>query len=102
MTEGVTKDYGEPTTANDVTTSIEVRRDTAGYEPAIVTANDERLLPNGPVEGKVDIPVTVTYPDGTQDHITVPVFTNQQRDNQKASKAVTKIHGISVTGTDMT
>ncbi|REB90886.1 hypothetical protein DV965_12890, partial [Staphylococcus pseudintermedius] len=53
----------------------------------------------------MDIPVTVTYPDGTQDHITVPVFTNQQRDNQKyepVSKAVTKIHGISVTGTDMT
>ncbi|MCE5826139.1 YPDG domain-containing protein [Staphylococcus pseudintermedius] len=102
ITLGVTKDYGEPTTANDVTKSIQIPTYPAGGEQPIATADDESQLPDGTVEGKVDIPVTVTYPDGTQDHITVPVFTNQQRDNQKASKAVTKIHGISVTGTDMT
>ncbi|EKI4497702.1 YSIRK-type signal peptide-containing protein [Staphylococcus pseudintermedius] len=102
ITLGVTKDYGDPTTANDVTKSIQIPTYPAGGEQPIVTADDESQLPDGTVEGKVDIPVTVTYPDGTQDHITVPVFTNQQRDNQKASKAVTKIHGISVTGTDMT
>ncbi|MDK4144605.1 Rib/alpha-like domain-containing protein [Staphylococcus pseudintermedius] len=105
ITLGVTKDYGDPTTANDVTKSIQIPTYPAGGEQPIATADDESQLPDGTVEGKVDIPVTVTYPDGTQDHITVPVFTNQQRDNQKyepASKAVTKIHGISVTGTDMT
>ncbi|EJJ6358757.1 YPDG domain-containing protein [Staphylococcus pseudintermedius] len=105
ITLGVTKDYGDPTTANDVTKSIQIPTYPAGGEQPIVTADDESQLPDGTVEGKVDIPVTVTYPDGTQDHITVPVFTNQQRDNQKyepVSKAVTKIHGISVTGTDMT
>ncbi|HAR6111847.1 TPA: YSIRK-type signal peptide-containing protein [Staphylococcus pseudintermedius] len=105
ITLGVTKDYGDPTTANDVTKSIQIPTYPAGGEQPIATADDESQLPDGTVEGKVDIPVTVTYPDGTQDHITVPVFTNQQRDNQKyepASKDVTKIHGISVTGTDMT
>ncbi|MDK3929940.1 Rib/alpha-like domain-containing protein [Staphylococcus pseudintermedius] len=105
ITLGVTKDYGDPTTANDVTKSIQIPTYPAGGEQPIATADDESQLPDGTVEGKVDIPATVTYPDGTQDHITVPVFTNQQRDNQKyepASKAVTKIHGISVTGTDMT
>ncbi|HCA7530590.1 TPA: YPDG domain-containing protein [Staphylococcus pseudintermedius] len=105
ITLGVTKDYGDPTTANDVTKSIQIPTYPAGGEQPIATADDESQLPDGTVEGKVDIPVTVTYPDGTQDHITVPVFTNQQRDNQKyepVSKAVTKIHGISVTGTDMT
>ncbi|WP_436883212.1 LPXTG-anchored surface protein SpsM [Staphylococcus pseudintermedius] len=105
ITLGVTKDYGDPTTANDVTKSIQIPTYPAGGEQPIAAADDESQLPDGTVEGKVDIPVTVTYPDGTQDHITVPVFTNQQRDNQKyepASKDVTKIHGISVTGTDMT
>ena len=26
------------------------------------------------------MPVTVTYPDGTQDHVTVPVTTNPEKD----------------------
>lgn len=69
-----------------MTKSIQIPTYPAGGEQPIATADDESQLPDGTVEGKVDIPVTVTYPDGTQDHITVPVFTNQQRDNQKPVK----------------
>ncbi|WP_462211676.1 Rib/alpha-like domain-containing protein [Staphylococcus hominis] len=29
----------------------------------------------------MEVPVTVTYPDGTEDHVTVPVTTNEQADN---------------------
>ncbi|MEJ7170049.1 Rib/alpha-like domain-containing protein, partial [Staphylococcus epidermidis] len=35
-------------------------------------------LPDGNTPGTSNVDVTVTYPDGTQDHVTVPVTTNKQ------------------------
>ncbi|PCF49369.1 Rib/alpha-like domain-containing protein [Staphylococcus delphini] len=102
ITLGVVKNYGDPTTAADVTDSIQIPTYPVGGQQPVATVDDETKLPDGTTEGEVDIPVTVTYPDGTQDHITVPVFTNQQRDNQKyepTSEGVTKDYGIP-TGVD--
>nr|WP_274596564.1 Rib/alpha-like domain-containing protein [Staphylococcus delphini] len=97
ITLGVVKNYGDPTTAADVTDSIQIPTYPVGGQQPVATVDDETQLPDGTTEGEVDIPVTVTYPDGTQDHITVPVFTNQQQDNQKyepTSEGVTKDYGI--------
>ncbi|MEJ7378831.1 Rib/alpha-like domain-containing protein, partial [Staphylococcus epidermidis] len=46
-----------------------------------IKVDDPSKLPDGNTPGTVNVPVTVTYPDGTQDHVTVPVTTNKQADN---------------------
>ena len=71
-TDGVTKDHGTPTTADDVTGSV-----TIPDYPA--DKNNQQLrwmktqLPDGNTPGKTEVDVTVKYPDGTEDHIKVPV-----------------------------
>ncbi|MCT1471458.1 Rib/alpha-like domain-containing protein, partial [Staphylococcus hominis] len=48
---------------------------------------------------------TVTYPDGTEDHVTVPVTTNEQADNdayQPTTDEVTKDYGTPTTEEDVT
>ena len=50
------------------------------------------------------MPVTVTYPDGTQDHVTVPVTTNPEKDNnayEPETTPVTKEHGTPTTEDDV-
>ena len=49
--------------------------------------------------------MTVTYPDGTEDHVTVPVTTNKQADNdayQPKVDDVTKDYGTPTTEKDVT
>ncbi|REA95297.1 hypothetical protein DV953_12805, partial [Staphylococcus pseudintermedius] len=40
----------------------------------IVTVTDPRLLPNGQKQGQLNFTVTVTYPHGPKDLMTVPVI----------------------------
>ncbi|RZI09105.1 hypothetical protein EIG89_15290, partial [Staphylococcus aureus] len=40
-----------------------------------VTVDDPSSLPDGTTPGTVKVPVTVTYPDGTTDHVDVDVTT---------------------------
>ena len=69
----LTKGYGEPTTADDVTSQVTTNypADKAG-QPTI-TVDDPSTLPDGQTPGDYIIPVTVTYPDGTKDTTTVTV-----------------------------
>lgn len=62
-----------------MTKSIQIPTYPAGGEQPIATADDESQLPDGTVEGKVDIPVTVTYPDGTQDHHCPSIYQSTTR-----------------------
>ena len=57
-------------------------------EQPVITVDDPNQLPDGNTPGTTEVDVTVTYPDGTTDHIKVPVtvgeqaitmLTNQQR-----------------------
>ena len=53
----------------------------------------------------MNVPVTVTYPDGTQDRVTVPVTTNEQADNEAyepTTDEVTKDYGTPTTEDDVT
>ncbi|PNZ35519.1 Rib/alpha-like domain-containing protein, partial [Staphylococcus lutrae] len=76
---------------------------TTGEQPK-VTVDDPSTLPNGNTEGTVDVPVTVTYPDGTVDHITVPVTTGKQADNDKytpETSGVNHPYGTATTAEDV-
>nr|WP_248322848.1 Rib/alpha-like domain-containing protein [Staphylococcus aureus] len=47
----------------------------------------------------------MTYPDGTKDHVTVPVTTKEQADNdayEPKTDEVTKDHGTPTTEDDVT
>ena len=48
------------------------------------------------IPGKTEVDVTVKYPDGTEDHIKVPVTVGEQADNdayEPTTDGVTKDHG---------
>ncbi|MBI5975955.1 Rib/alpha-like domain-containing protein, partial [Staphylococcus canis] len=71
----VENNYGTPTTADQVTGAVTVPDYPTDQQPPTISVDDPTTLPDGNTPGTVDVPVTVTYPDGTQDHITVPVTT---------------------------
>lgn len=73
----VTKPYGEATTADDVTNAVKITPDDDVAKNATVTVDDPTTLPDGKTPGTVEVPVTVTYPDGSQDHTTVSVTTKE-------------------------
>ena len=73
-TEGIKKDYGTPTTAEDVTSSVTVPGYPSQGDQPVITVDDPTQLPDGKTPGKTEVDVTVTYPDGTTDHIKVPVI----------------------------
>ncbi|MDN8760239.1 Rib/alpha-like domain-containing protein, partial [Staphylococcus aureus] len=66
----VRKPYGVPTTEGDVTGAVTVPNYPTTGEQPVVTVDDPESLPNGENPGTYYVPVTVTYPDGSQDHIT--------------------------------
>ncbi|RZI05731.1 YSIRK-type signal peptide-containing protein, partial [Staphylococcus condimenti] len=74
-TKAVDNPYGTPTTADQVTTNVTVPNYPADAEPPVVSVDNPENLPNGTTTGTVEVPVTVTYPDGTTDHTTVTVNT---------------------------
>ncbi|PNZ49884.1 Rib/alpha-like domain-containing protein, partial [Staphylococcus intermedius] len=80
-TTPITKDYGTATTEDEVKGAVNIPGyPTDGDQPTI-TIDDPSQLPDGTKEGTTDVSVTVTYPDGTTDHITVPVTVGKQADN---------------------
>ncbi len=87
----ITKPFGEPTTADEVKNNVKVPGfPTEGEQPK-VTLDDPTQLPNGKTPGTTPVDVTVTYPDGTQDHVKVPVHVGDQADNEKYEPEVTEI-----------
>ncbi|WP_046467824.1 Rib/alpha-like domain-containing protein, partial [Staphylococcus cohnii] len=77
-TEEVTKDYGTPTTEEDVTGAVTVPDYPSEEEPPTITVDDPTQLPDGNTPGTTEVDVTVTYPDGTEDHVKVPVTVGEQ------------------------
>ena len=48
-----------------------------------VTVDNPSTLPNGQTPGTYTVPATVTYPDGSKDHVNVPVTVKEQPDKDK-------------------
>lgn len=81
-TTPVEKPNGTPTTVDDVTGSVTVPNFPPTGDQPVVTVDDPSTLPDGTTPGTVEVPVTVTYPDGSQDHTTVTVTTGVSQAEQ--------------------
>ncbi|XVK97033.1 Rib/alpha-like domain-containing protein [Staphylococcus nepalensis] len=104
-TEGIKKDYGTPTTAEDVTSSVTVPGYPSQGDQPVITVDDPTQLPNGKTPGKTEVDVTVTYPDGTTDHIKVPVTVGAQAENEvyePSTEGIKKDYGTPTTAEDVT
>lgn len=96
--------YGTATTADQVTSNVTIPSyPTSGQQP-VITVNDPSQLPDGTIPGTVDVPVTVTYPDGSVDKITVPVTTGeaQATTNEPTVAPVENPYGTPTTVDDIT
>ena len=85
---------------DDVTGSVTIPDYPADKEQPTITVDDETQLPDGNTPGKTEVDVTVKYPDGTEDHIKVPVTVGEQADNdayEPTTDGVTKDHGTPTT-----
>ncbi|MHD0396602.1 Rib/alpha-like domain-containing protein [Staphylococcus simulans] len=99
-TEAITKPFGTPTTEDEVKGKVTIPNfPTTGDQP-VISVDDPTKVPNGQTPGEFDVPVTVTYPDGTKDKVTVKVTVGDQADNAKyepTTEAITKPFGTPTT-----
>ncbi|WP_257213612.1 Rib/alpha-like domain-containing protein, partial [Staphylococcus piscifermentans] len=90
-TEPITKPYGQGTTEQEVKDKVTVPNfPKDGVQPKVVI-DDPTKVPDGNTTGVFDVPVTVTYPDGTTDKVTVKVIVGKQADNAKYDPKVGEI-----------
>ncbi|WP_194746058.1 Rib/alpha-like domain-containing protein [Staphylococcus chromogenes] len=105
VTSQVNQPYGTPTTETDVVGKVTIPGyPTTGDQP-VITVDNPSSLPDGTASGTYDVPVTVTYPDGTTDHITVPVVVGAQPQNtayEPITTSVEKPYGTPTTTDDIT
>ncbi|MGV3065939.1 Rib/alpha-like domain-containing protein [Staphylococcus simulans] len=83
VVEEITKPYGTPTTSEEVIGKVTVPNFPTDGGKVVVTIDDPTKVPNGSTSGVFEVPVTVTYPDGTKDHVTVKVVVTPQPENDK-------------------
>ncbi|WP_114602653.1 Ig-like domain-containing protein [Staphylococcus sp. EZ-P03] len=100
----VNKPNGTPTTEDDVTGNVTVPGYPADQTPPTITVDDPTTLPDGTVPGTVDVPVTVTYPDGSTDNVNVPVTTGtaMTEDYTPTTNPIEQNAGVATTENDVT
>ncbi|WP_256336798.1 Rib/alpha-like domain-containing protein, partial [Staphylococcus sp. HMSC061C10] len=101
----ITKDFGTPTTADDVTKAVTVPDYPSSKGTPKVSVDNPSTLPNGQTPDTYTVPVTVTYPDGSKDHVNVPVTVKEQPDKDKYEPKVTPVtkdFGTPTTADDVT
>ncbi|WP_304653021.1 Rib/alpha-like domain-containing protein [uncultured Ligilactobacillus sp.] len=69
----INKGFGEPTTAPEVIGAVTTDYPTDQPNQPVITVDDPATLPDGNQAGEFEVPVTVTYPDGTTATTTVKV-----------------------------
>uniref|UniRef100_UPI002175482A Rib/alpha-like domain-containing protein n=1 Tax=Staphylococcus arlettae TaxID=29378 RepID=UPI002175482A len=79
VTSQVNQPYGTPTTEAQVTSEDTVTGYPSTGPQPVITVDKPAALPDGSVTGTVDVPVTITYPDGSVDHVTVSVSTGDSQ-----------------------
>ncbi|RIM81902.1 hypothetical protein BU107_14240 [Staphylococcus xylosus] len=101
----MTKDYCTRTTDKEVTDAVTVPNYPADKGKPTITVDDPSKLRVGNTPGTEEVPVTVTYPDDTEDHVTVTVTTKEQADNdayEPTTEDITKDYGTPTTEEDVT
>ncbi|WP_257243900.1 Rib/alpha-like domain-containing protein, partial [Staphylococcus sp. HMSC057C08] len=96
----IEKPFGQGTTEGEVKGKVTVPNFPADKGTPVVTVDDPTKIPNGQTPGEFDVPVTVTYPDGTRDHVTVKVTVTPQPQNDKyepTAGEITKPYGSATT-----
>ncbi|MES9336849.1 Rib/alpha-like domain-containing protein, partial [Cutibacterium acnes] len=103
--EEIKKDYGQPTTEDDIKNAITVPDYDNSNGDYTISVDDPSQLPDGSEEGTTNVDVTVEYPDHTTDHISVPVTVGAQPDADKydpSSEGLTKDNGEAPTADEIT
>ncbi|WP_269138075.1 Rib/alpha-like domain-containing protein, partial [Staphylococcus lugdunensis] len=90
-TKPITKSFGTPTTADEVQKAVTVPGFPSSKGTPVVTVDNPSTLPNGQTPGTHNVPVTVTYPDGSKTHVDVPVTVKEQPDKDKYEPKVTPV-----------
>ncbi|RAA72195.1 YSIRK signal domain/LPXTG anchor domain surface protein, partial [Burkholderia multivorans] len=96
----IEKPFGQGTTEGEVKGKVTVPNFPADKGTPVVTVDDPTKIPNGQTPGEFDVPVTVTYPDGTRDHVTVKVTVTPQPQNDKyepTAEEIVKPYGTPTT-----
>ncbi|WP_257245376.1 Rib/alpha-like domain-containing protein, partial [Staphylococcus sp. HMSC061G12] len=96
----IKKPFGQNTTEQEVKDKVTVPDFPKDKGTPTVKVNNPAQIPNGQTPGTVDVPVTVTYPDGTKDHVKVPVTVVEQPQKDKyepTAGEITKPYGTPTT-----
>ena len=78
----ITKENGVATTEDEVKGAVTVPDYPTGGKQPTVSVDDASKLPDGKTAGTFDLPVTITYPDGSKDHATVQVKVKEKTGTQ--------------------
>ncbi|HHU6751461.1 TPA: Rib/alpha-like domain-containing protein, partial [Staphylococcus pseudintermedius] len=89
--ETINKEYGTATTEDEIKGAVTIPDYPTNGDQPTITIDDPTQIPNGTEEGTVNVGVTVTYPDGSTDKLTVPVVTGKQADKDKYTPETTPI-----------
>ena len=83
----LTKKHGETISDADITNQVRVPNYPSGKKQPTKTVGTETKLPNTNTPGESDVPVTVTYPDGTSDTVNVHVVVKDTDANTHTPQA---------------
>ncbi|MGV2994754.1 Rib/alpha-like domain-containing protein, partial [Streptococcus porcinus] len=97
-TEAIHKPFGQKTDENEVKSKVSVPNFPGNVDQPTY-AVDTSKIPDGQIPGTVNVPVTVTYPDGTSEVVNVPVITGPKDSDtyQPTTGEITKPYGQATT-----
>ena len=99
IAKNIEKEYGAATTEEEIKKAVKVADyPTDAEKQPEIKVDDPSKLPDGQTAGDFNVAVTVTYPDGTTDKVTVKVTVKakaptpeEKKDNEKYNPTVTNI-----------
>ncbi|MBS5988958.1 Rib/alpha-like domain-containing protein [Anaerococcus hydrogenalis] len=72
-TKDITKDFGNPTSEEEIKNSVEIPNYPKDKKNPTITIDDPKQIPDGKEAGDYEVDITVKYPDGSEDKAKVKV-----------------------------